>query len=113
LTWLFLATMWHCAIHMRNAGVVIADFYDAYCKHYGIGAAVLTSIGSDNPGVGVGEKKEVRWARVLRRKAEELAAELWEVNGRPEGGPALFLDEARAQLKAAMEGEDKSATGDA
>jgi hypothetical protein len=101
LTWLFLTEMWKCAIEMCNAGAVIAEFYDHYCRCHNISSEVLASIRSDHPGLGSLEKKEVQEARVLQEKAKELAKALWESAGRPEGGPAGFIKPALEQLIAA------------
>lgn len=102
LTWLFLRALWGCALHMRNAGVVITDFYDRYCQYHEVSADIIESVYSDNPGIGTTEKKEARQARILREKAEELAMELWKKSDRPEGGPTQFFNEARTQLNMAM-----------
>lgn len=102
LFWLFLTEMWHCALHIRNAGVIIANFYDRYCTCHQISPEVLTSIGTAHPSIGTLEKRKARQARILREKAEELAMELWKQGGRPEGGPAQFFTEARNQLSAAL-----------
>jgi hypothetical protein len=101
LTWLFLTEIWKCAIEMRNAGVMIAEFYDRYCQFYKIDSGVLVSVRTDHPGLGVLEKKDAQESRVLREKSEELAAALWEQAGRPEGGQALFTKAALEQLMAA------------
>lgn len=105
LFWLFLTEMWHCALHIGNAGVIIANFYDRYCEHHGISPTVLKSVSGEHPTIGTLEKKDARRARVFREKTEELAMELWKQKGRPEGGPTQFFTEARKQLSAALNGE--------
>ncbi len=105
LFWLFLSAMWHCALHMRNAGVIIASFYERYCAHHRCSPELLVSVGTAHPHIGALEKKEVRRARILREKAEELAMTLWQQRGRPEGGLAQFFNEARDRLNTAVLGE--------
>jgi hypothetical protein len=105
LTWLFLTELWQCALHMRNAGVVIAGFYERYCQYHKVSCDLLASVRSDNPGLGTLEKKEDRRERILREKTDELAAHIWTERGRPEGGPAQFSEEARLRLEAAITGK--------
>ena len=50
LTWIFLTALWECALHIRNAGVVIAEFYDRYCQCHKVSADILASVYSDSPG---------------------------------------------------------------
>jgi len=101
LFWLFLKSMWECALHIRNAGIQIASFTEKYCQCHGLPTSVVGPA-ADYIGMGELEKQCDREARVFREKAEELAMELWKRRGRPEGGPAQFFDEARKQLKAAI-----------
>jgi hypothetical protein len=101
LTWLFLTELWKCALHVRNAGVIMAEFYDRYRQCHNLTCGVLPSVRSDHPGLGMLEKKEARESRVLREKAEELAKALWEREGRPAGGHIPFIKPALEQLIAA------------
>jgi hypothetical protein len=101
LTWLFLTEVWKCALQMSNAGAIMAEFYDRYCRCHDVPCGVLASLRSDHPGLGVLEKKEAQAARVLREKAEELAKALWERSGRPEGGHTPFIKPALERLLAA------------
>jgi len=103
LTWLFLSAMWECSLHMRNAGVIIADFFDRYCQVHGAACEVLVSVARDHPGIGQLEKKADRERRLFDEAVARLAAQLWETAGRPEGA-AQFRTEARAQLAAAVAG---------
>jgi hypothetical protein len=100
LTWLFLTELWRSSVHIRNARTIMAGFYDHYCRCHGVTAAVLPSVRSDQTGLGVLEKKETREARVLQEKAAQLAKELWDREGRPPGGHALFVKLALDQLMA-------------
>ena len=95
-----MTELWKCFVHIHNAGAITADFYDHYRRCHGVMCAVLPSVRSDEPGLGVLEKKEGREARVLREKAEQLAKELWEREGRPPGGHAPFVKPALDQLMA-------------
>jgi hypothetical protein len=106
LTWLFLYALWECSLHMRNAGVPIANFYDRYCQAHPGACDVLESVAKDNPGIGKLEKREDREQRLFDASVARLATQLWEQGGRPAGGHAQFVAEARAQLTAAM--TDKS-----
>jgi hypothetical protein len=102
LTMLFLTEVWRCALHYRSAGIVIADFYDRYCRFHKVAGGVLASLRSDHPGLGTLEKQEAREARIFREKAVELAKAIWEREGRPDGGYTQFLNPAIEQLQAAM-----------
>jgi hypothetical protein len=104
LTWLFFTETWACSLKIRNAGVIVADFYDRYCKYHKISSDVLASVVNDNPGIGMLEKKEARKARLFQEKVEELSMKIWITNGRPIGGPMQFINQAREQLKAAIAG---------
>jgi len=105
LTWLFLTVMWECALHMRNAGVIIADFFDRYRQVHGVACDVLMSVAHENPGIGSLEKKEDRERRLFEEAVKRLAAQLWKEAGRPKGERRQFEDEARAQLSAAVTGK--------
>ena len=105
LTWLFLTELYACSLHIRNAGVIIADFYDRYCQYHKISSDVLVSMANDNPGIGMLEKKEAREARIFRKKTEELAKNFWISKGRPDGGPKQFIKQASEQLKATIAGK--------
>jgi len=99
LTWLFLTAMWRCALQIRNAGVQIASFFDAYCGHHKVVPDVLPSVSDGHPGIGAREKKHEKTERILREKSEELATDLWKSRGRPHGGPMQFLNEALSLLE--------------
>lgn len=101
LFWLFLKSMWECALHIRNAGVQISSFTQEYCKCHKLTPSAVVPA-AEYIGMGQSEKRHDREARILREKAEELAMTLWKTNGRPEGGPTQFLPQAREQLRAAM-----------
>lgn len=102
LTWLFLGTLFRCALHMINAGAIIADFYDKYCQCHKIDSGAIASIAQNNPGIGTLEKKQSHRDRIFREKTEELAKALWEKEGRPQGGPEAFISIARNQLASAL-----------
>jgi len=102
LIWLFLTELHACSLHIRNAGVIIADFYDRYCQYHKASSDVLVSVASDNPGIGTLEKKESREARIFREKTEGLAKTIWINKGCPNGGPMQFINQASEQLKAAI-----------
>jgi hypothetical protein len=108
LTWLFLTELWCCALHIRNAGVIVADFYAGYCGHHKLSPAIVASVSNDHPGIGSLEKRDVRRARLFQEKAEELAKMIWQQNGRPEGGFTQFVQKAREQLGRAFRETDGS-----
>jgi hypothetical protein len=101
LTWLFLTEIWKCAIEICNAGRVIAEFYDRYCRSHNNAPDVLVSLRADHPGLGALEKQADKEARILREKAEELAIALWEHAGRPAGGYTAWVGPALERLRAA------------
>jgi len=103
LTWLFLTVLWECAIHMRNAGKVIADFYDRYCQHHSVSGKVLLSVSEESPGIGKLETKEKRKERILTAKAQELAQSMWESDGCPPGGSKRDFEQAYERLKKSLE----------
>lgn len=102
LTWLFLSTMWECSLHMRNAGVVIANFFDRYRQVHGVSADILNSVARDHPGIGQLEKNEDREQRLFEQAASSLAQQMWESRGKPPGGPASFMSHARRELASAF-----------
>ena len=112
LTWLFLTELWACSLHMRNAGVIVADFYDRYREHHNLSVNVLAPVASDNPGIGTLEKKQDREERLFDEAVEKLGGDLWKEHGSPEGGPSQFAQQARRQLTACMDksGLDRSNT---
>ncbi len=98
LTWLFLTEIWKCSVEIRNAGAWMAEWFRRYCDHHGVSPDVLRSMRDDHAGLGAIEKQEARSARLFDEKAVELARELWNQHGRPEGGPDQFRPAAREQL---------------
>ena len=102
LTWLFLGVLHECSLHMRNTGIVVADFYDRYCKHHELDPGILNSIALDHPEIGTVEKKQARIDRLIDEKARELAQSIWIQDGRPDGGSERYFAEAREQLRATL-----------
>lgn len=100
LNWLFLTEIWGCSLHMSNAGMIIAKFYDIYCRHHRTAGEILASVSCDSPGIGTLETKEARRERVLGEKARELAKAMWKKEGRLDGDYAQYVDTARARLDA-------------
>ena len=105
LTWLFLSAIWECSLHVRNAGVIIADFFDRYCQVHGTACDVLASVAHDHTGIGQLEKKEDRERRLFDEAVTRLAQQMWEHRGQPAGGWGQLVAEARAQLTAAVTGK--------
>lgn len=103
LTWLFLGAIHHCSVHIRNAGVRIAAFFERYCECHDVRPELQSSVASENPGIGTLEKEREKRERLFEEKAEEIARTLWRSADRPAGGPAQFLPEARAKLRVYME----------
>ena len=87
---------------MRNAGVIISDFFDKYCQCHRVKSDILTSVAKDNPGIGTVEKRQDRKERLTSEAVKSLARQLWHERGSPQGGPTQFENEARDQLKNAM-----------
>lgn len=102
LIWLFLRALQAASFMYRNAGKSIVLWFNCYCEHHQVSPAILASILDDNPGIGAQEKEADRKARLLREKAEQLAAEIWKEKGSPGGGPVQFLDQAREELNKAL-----------
>jgi len=103
LAWLFLVEIWNCALQIGNAGRMISWWFKAYCDHHGVTPDVLRSLRDDHPGLGAAEKEEDREARLYQEKVEQLAADLWEQAGRPNGGLSQFLATAREELTHRLE----------
>jgi hypothetical protein len=101
LFWLFLDSLQECTGLVQKAGGQIASFTASYCKRHGL---TPSAVGPPTECVEMGalEKRVDKEARVLREKTEELAMGIWKKNGRPEGGPSQFLDQARKLLKAGI-----------
>lgn len=103
LTWMFLTEIWRTCLELGNAGRVIAAWFRRYCEHHQVSVDVLPSLSHENPGIGTQEKEADRTRRLFREKAQELATELWNQNGRPNGGSIQFLPAAQEQLREALE----------
>lgn len=104
---LFLWSLWETGLHIGNVGNWIDRWFQHYCSHHNIAPDVLDSLRHQGVGIGALEKEEARKARLLRERAEKLANELWEREGRPAGGPAQFLQRAREELERAMRADGK------
>jgi hypothetical protein len=102
LTFLFLTEIWQCALRIRNAGVLLEQFYEIYCQVHSPATDVLASLKTHHPGIGALEKQEDKEARAVEEKTDALARSLWEQAGRPKGGHAAFRETARLQLLAAL-----------
>jgi hypothetical protein len=98
LTWMFLTQMWKLALAIGNVGRVIARWFTHYCEHHGISPDVLNSLRDQHSGLDAVEKDEERRARLFQEKTVQLADELWQLDGCPNGGSALYLARAREQL---------------
>ena len=101
-TCLFLTELWKCALHVRNAGVLLEQFYDLYCQAHSPEANVLAPLKTHHPGIGDLEKQEDKEARALAEKTEEFAMTLWQQAGQPQAGHAAFRETARRQLLDAL-----------
>jgi hypothetical protein len=99
LTWMFLTTIWSCGLKILNAGTRISEWFRVYCEYHRVSPDVVTSVQDDHAGLGAVEKEADRRERLFREKVEKLAADLWEHNGQPQGGPPQFLAMAREQLE--------------
>jgi hypothetical protein len=102
LYWLFLTAMRECSLNIRNAGVIIAQFFDRYCQVHRVSADILRSVAHDHPGIGQLENEEDRRRRLLEEKASQLAQEIWESKGKPPNGPASFMNHARKILRSVL-----------
>jgi hypothetical protein len=105
LEWSFFFELWSTSWRILDAGRTITEFYKHYCRCHGKPKDVLDSLHRQNPGIGLKEKKGEKRDRILLEKAEELSVKMWQDRGQPEGSPTQFLDEAREQLRAAIEGD--------
>jgi uncharacterized protein (DUF433 family) len=103
LTWMFLTEIWRCSLEFGNAGRVISSWFKHYCDYRGVSPDVLKSLRDEHPGLGAAEKDENRRDQLLREMTEKLATELWNQDGRPEGGPSRFLMTAREQLSNSLQ----------
>jgi hypothetical protein len=98
MTWMFLTTIWSCSLKILNAGTQISEWFRVYCECHKVSPDLVTSVRDDQVGLGAAEKEADRRERVFREKVEKLAADLWDQNGHPNGGPTQFLAMAREQL---------------
>ncbi len=105
LTYMFLNELLLCSLNIKNAGQIIATWFQRYCECHDLTPDILNSLRHENPGLGKAEKEEDKKARLFREKSNELAMELWEKSGCPEGGPIKYLSMARQKLTNALEGE--------
>lgn len=99
---LFLWSLWETGIQIGNVGSWIYRWFHHYCSHHKITPEVLDSLRHQGVGIGAMEKEELRKARLLRERAEKLANELWERQGRPAGGSAQYFRKAQEDLERAM-----------
>jgi hypothetical protein len=98
LKWMFLTEMWRCSLAIRSAGKVISGWFKHYCNHHGVSADVPKPLREEHSGIGGAEKEEHRQNRLFEEKVQQLALELWEQAGSPQGGSAQFLATARQKL---------------
>jgi len=98
LTAMFLIQMSSAALLIGNAGRVVARWLTAYCDHHGVSPDVLGSLRDHHSGLGAVEKDEDRRARLFQVKTAQLADDLWQQAGCPNGGSSLYLAQARQQL---------------
>lgn len=103
LTWLFLREVWSCGLKVTSAGNVIAEWFEAYCRHFKITPDILNSLMTVHEGLGVVEKSEARKVRLFREKVEEIEIELWKQAGCPAGGPIRFRHIAESRLRDALD----------
>jgi hypothetical protein len=104
LTHLFFSELWAFCLEMHNVGQQIAHFFDVYCAHHKVGSSVISSLTEAHPGIGTLETKQEREDRILKEKAAELAAAIWQQAGSPAGGYQQYIAKALAQLKATLAG---------
>ena len=98
LTWLFLTEIHHLSMQILVVGRVISWWFNKYCDHHKLSPDVLPSLCDQHAGLGKAEKEKDRHERLLNEKAGQLANHLWLDAGKPEGGPSIYFDTARAQL---------------
>jgi hypothetical protein len=104
LSWLFYTTLYVLSAHYVSAGRHIQSLVRAYTQVHNVSPSFDRSCVTDGSGVGVLEKAADREARIFREKAGELASQLWQDAGRPEGGPSRFFQEASEQLRLRLGG---------
>lgn len=102
LTYLFSSELWSLSIQILNVGQYIANLFDNYCEHRNVACDVVLSPGDVHSGIGSLEKGHQREDRVVRERAEKLAAAMWKKAGEPPGGPHLFFPDALKRLREAM-----------
>jgi len=83
---------------MINAGRMIARIHESYCEFQGHTPTLVDSIAKEASGIGQLEKKEERHKRILAQRTQQLAAALWEEDGRPDGGSTPYWAQASKQL---------------
>ena len=98
LLWLFLTELKNCSLYMRNAGVIIAGFYDRYCQYHKVYPDVLGSVADDHPGIGILEKTESLKIKLIQQKINELATLLWKNDGCPKERFEQYLGKAKEQI---------------
>jgi len=102
LFWLFLLSLHYCAIQIKNAGNEIVKFHFHYCQFHQVSHEICEDIKNECLGIGTQETKKQKRDRILNEKTEQLAKNIWEQKGCPDGGYTQFLNEARKQLEQAM-----------
>ena len=93
---MFVCELFMLSFSMSNAGLMIASWFENWCKYHQVTPSVISS--ADHHGIGAGETKEQHRSRLFHEKVGQLARELWDKAGRPESGPVSFSAEAMNQL---------------
>lgn len=98
LTWMFLTEIYKLSWKIIGVGKVINRWFMQYCDYHKVAPDILASIRDHHVGLGAAEKQEDRIARLFKEKAEQLAIDLWEKDGRPIGGYVSFIADATKRL---------------
>jgi len=100
LMFMFIESLWTACVHYRSIGTSISEVFDAYCARHRPSIEYIKALSGHLPEFGTLEKKTERAERILAVKAQELAQTIWDDKGRPAGGPAQYVAEARELLDA-------------
>ncbi len=97
--WMFYTTICHLAMRYKSAHQILANEYRGYVKLGGTPSSLSTSPFINEGGRGEQLTNAELDAIAIKDRASQLARDLWQEAGCPEGGWELFLAEAESFLE--------------
>ena len=108
LTWMFLTEIWGLGIEIICAGRFMCGWTRQYCQFHSVSPSIIDSVSSNSYGIGELETTDARMSRTFEEKALKVAESIWNSEGKPQGGPHVFMDEARRKVARLLAGDSNS-----